>query len=96
MRHGAQMLHFRSGGMGLLESLMIAEGSATILTRGGDEVAVSIGDSVLMPACAGDYRVEPEGRCVILRIFVPDVEEEIVRALESKGVSKDAIGAIVF
>ncbi len=78
------------------ESLMVAEGSATILTRGGDEVAVAIGDSILMPACAGDYRIEPEGRCVILRIFVPDVEEEIVRELESKGVSKDAIGAIVF
>jgi len=78
------------------ESLMVAEGSAAIRARGGDETLVSAGDSVLIPACLGDYSIAPSERCVILRIFVPDVEEEIVRKLMSQGISEEAVEAIVF
>jgi len=71
-------------------------GAATLRVRGLDDIPISVGDSVLMPACIGEYEIAPADRCEILRIFVPDVEEEIVRALASKGVDKEAIDAIVF
>ncbi len=79
-----------------LDSLMVAEGGATIRTPGGFEAAVAAGDSILVPACTGDYMIEPEGRCVILKIFVPDIEREIVGKLRSAGVGEEAIAAIVF
>jgi mannose-6-phosphate isomerase len=78
------------------ESLMILKGDAIIHSGKGQETAVSTGDSVLMPACVGDYRVVPSGTCQLLRVFVPDIEMEIVKTLRSKGVAEEAIQAVIF
>ncbi len=78
------------------ESLMVVSGAAVIRTEGSEDTAISMGDSVLMPACVGEYEIAPADSCEILRIFVPDIEEEIVRPLLSAGVSREAIDAIVF
>ena len=78
------------------ESLMVVSGAAEIRVEGRDSTSIGVGDSVLMPACIDEFEIAPADRCEILRIFVPDVEEEIVRALASKGIDKEAVGAIVF
>jgi mannose-6-phosphate isomerase len=85
-----------STGAKRFESLMIVNGDAVIRTKQGDETPVSTGDSALIPACLGDYTIVPSTRCVILRIFVPDIENEIVRELMSKGIAEEAVDAIVF
>jgi len=78
------------------ESLMIVEGSGTILTGNGNETSISLGDSVLMPACMGDYTIEPRNHCVVIRIFVPDLETEIKQQLRAEGIPEEKIRAVVF
>lgn len=78
------------------ESLMVVDGSAAIQAEGFEEIAVSVGDSILMPARVGEYEIAPADSCEVLRIFVPDIEEEIVRPLLSAGTSREMIDAIVF
>ncbi len=85
-----------STGRERFESLMIMEGKATIQTSNGDETDVSTGESVLVPACLGDYRLLPSGRCVIMKVFIPDVEAEIVQTLRSRGIPEETIQAVVF
>lgn len=78
------------------ESLMIADGAGKILTGNGDETPVSLGDSVLMPACVGDYVIEPADHCVIIRIYVPDLDTEIRQHLRAEGIPEAEIRAMVF
>lgn len=78
------------------ESLMMVSGDAVIRTKRGDETAVTTGDSVLIPACTGDYTIVPSAACTLLRIFVPDVEAEIVGRLRTKGIAEEAIRRVVF
>jgi mannose-6-phosphate isomerase len=78
------------------ESLMITSGGGIIQSRQGGEVPFSGGDSILIPGCLGDYAILPSGRCTLLRIFVPDIEVEILGTLRSRGISEDAIRGIVF
>lgn len=78
------------------ESLMIVSGSAVIRTEGADETGISAGDSALIPACLGEYTIVPSGRCEILKIFVPDMEGEIIQELGSKGIAEETIRAVVF
>lgn len=78
------------------ESLMVVDGNAEIRMRGAGETRVSAGDSVLIPACVGDYTIAPAGRCALLRVFVPDIEEEIVRRLGSAGIPDEVVEAVVF
>jgi mannose-6-phosphate isomerase len=78
------------------ESLMVISGNAVVKTEGCDDTTVSMGDTVLVPACAGNYELVPAGGCVLLRVFVPDIEGEIVPELRSKGLSEEEIQAVVF
>ena len=78
------------------ESLMLVGGSATIRAEGCEETHVSAGDSALIPACIGEYEIAPADRCKLLRIFVPNIEEDIVRKLASKGIDEESIRTIVF
>ncbi len=78
------------------ESLMVLDGSAAIRTRDGGETRIFAGDSALIPACLGDYTIAPSGGVKILRVFVPDIETEIVHKLASQGITEEAVGAIVF
>jgi mannose-6-phosphate isomerase len=78
------------------ESLMLVSGSAEIRAEGRESVSITIGDSLLIPACIGEYEIAPADSCEVLRIFVPDVEEEIVRALVSRGIDEEAVDTIVF
>jgi mannose-6-phosphate isomerase len=85
-----------STGKRRFESLMMASGAGVIRAGGCEDTPVAAGDSVLIPACVGEYEIAPEGGLEILRIFVPDVEEEIVQPLLSAGASREAVDAIVF
>ncbi len=78
------------------ESLMMVSGNAVIRTKQGHETPVSTGDSALIPACLGDYAIVPSAGCALLRIFVPDVEAEIVGKLRSSGIAEEAIRRVVF
>jgi mannose-6-phosphate isomerase len=78
------------------DSLMFTEGSALIRTRDGMATPASAGDSVLVPACVGDYRIEPTDRCVLVKVFVPDIETDIVQELRSHGIGEEAIRAVIF
>lgn len=51
-------------------ALFVAEGSGTILWDGGEE-KLSPGQSWLVPAALGEYRVQPGGKMTLLCITVP-------------------------
>jgi mannose-6-phosphate isomerase len=85
-----------STGAKRFESLMIVNGDAVIRTKQGDETPVSTGDSALIAACLGDYTIVPSTRCALLKIFVPDVEAEIVGKLRTKGIAEETIRRVVF
>jgi mannose-6-phosphate isomerase len=78
------------------DALMFSEGTATIQMSDGFEISVSAGDSVLVPACAGDYAIVPADSCTLLKIFVPDIEAEIVQKLRASGCAEDMIKAVIF
>ncbi|MBI4832986.1 MAG: hypothetical protein HY801_15820, partial [Candidatus Lindowbacteria bacterium] len=50
----------------------------------------------LIPASVGDYEIAPAGRCVLLKIYVPDIEVDIVEKLRARGITEKTIQRIVF
>lgn len=86
----------QSTGKKRCESLMVVSGDAVIRAKGKQDTPVAKGDSALVPASLGDFTIEPGKQCELLRIYVPDIEVEIRQRLQSKGLTEEAIGRIVF
>ncbi|RJP14045.1 MAG: mannose-6-phosphate isomerase [Candidatus Abyssobacteria bacterium SURF_5] len=77
------------------DSYMVLKGNAAIRTESGDEVVVSAGDSVLIPASVGDYFVIPAGGCSMIKVYVPDIAEVAAR-LRSAGVAEGRVRGLIF
>jgi len=74
---------------------MVTGGDAVIQTKTGLEMRISTGDSALVPACVGDYAINPTGHCELLKIFVPDMKAEM-EELRSRGIAEETVRRIVF
>ncbi len=53
------------------EIFTVIEGTA-VLTAGGDEVRLKRGESVVLPASTGDYRLQSDQGATLLRCYVPE------------------------
>jgi mannose-6-phosphate isomerase len=78
------------------DTYMLLEGKATITTKSAADVAVSSGDSILIPASVGEYKIEPSGRCKMIKVFVPDIEIDVAAKLRSAGITDKRISEIIF
>ncbi|MBI5118986.1 class I mannose-6-phosphate isomerase [Candidatus Poribacteria bacterium] len=87
--------HETTGGR-KFDSLMVLSGRALIRPEQGDETEISTGDSSLIPACVGDYTIVPINRCTLLKVYVPDIEMDVMGRLRSNGILESAIRGIVF
>lgn len=73
--------------------LSVVEGQATVSTAGGSE-QLSPGNTVLIPATAGEVRIEPTPTASILLTYVPDLQADIVEPLRQAGIADSAIAAL--
>ena len=72
-------------------TLTVVEGQGEIAYGQGNQ-PFKAGDSVLIPACLGDYMIK--GECTIIKAYVPDVERDIIEPLKSRGITTDQLRAI--
>jgi len=75
------------------EVLSVVEGSAVMETAGGSE-SLYAGQSCLLPAGLQRVTLHPQGRAVVLRTYVPDLELDIVRPLRRAGISRERIESL--
>jgi len=69
-------------------TLTVVEGQGEIAYSRGSQ-PFKAGDSVLVPACLGDYVIE--GKCTIIKAFVPNREKDIIEPLKAKGFTQDQL-----
>lgn len=72
-------------------TLTAVEGQGEIVYSQGSQ-PFKAGDSVLIPACLGDYMIK--GECTIIKAYVPSRERDIIEPLKAKGFTKDQLKAI--
>lgn len=72
-------------------TLTVVEGEGEIAYSRGRQ-PFKAGDSVLIPACLGDYKVK--GKCTIIKAYVPNVERDVVEPLKARGVTEDQLKSI--
>ncbi len=82
-------------GMKRFDTYMITRGSAVLKASGCEDVRISAGDSVLVPASVGEYAIVPSDRCEMLKVFVPDIEIDIAARLRSAGIAEERIRTFI-
>lgn len=78
---------------GTFEILTAIEGDATLHWSDG-ELALRLGDSVVLPASLGEYTLLPNPSSdapQILRAYVPDLEQDLIGPLRAQGVDEARI-----
>lgn len=79
-----------------LEILTVVEGQAGITWAGGD-LTLSTGNSAVLPATLGHFNLFPtHAPCRVLRVYVPDLEHDIVAPLRAQGLSDSHIAHVLF
>lgn len=70
-----------------LEMITVVEGAGR-LTWAEGELALHVGDSVVLPATLGSYTLIPDngGTLELLRVYVPDVVADYLAPLEAQGI----------
>jgi len=72
--------------------LSVVEGTGRVVDSQGSETGFRKGESLLLPAMAGNYRVEADrGVFRIIRAYVPDLVRDIIEPLRRYGFSDDEI-----
>jgi mannose-6-phosphate isomerase len=71
--------------------LFFAEGEG-VVSCGGCDVYAQKGETVIIPACAGEYGVR--GDFEVYRFWVPDFEEDYLAPLKEAGYDEKRIGAL--
>jgi len=69
------------------------EGGCTVQWQGGEEYLLP-GNSCLIPAGMGAVRLNPSPGCALLKAYVPDLAQDIIRPLHAAGVSDERIAAL--
>jgi mannose-6-phosphate isomerase len=76
----------------VFQILSAVEGSGRIIDRAGGQTVLRRGESLLLPATIGTYQIESDGETfTIIRVYVPDLLEDIVKPLREYGFSDDEI-----
>lgn len=71
--------------------LTILEGQGSIEYNNGKQ-SFERGDSIMIPASLGYYSIN--GKCTVLKSYIPDRQEDIIKKLEKKGFSREEMEAI--
>ncbi|MBE6938341.1 MAG: mannose-6-phosphate isomerase [Ruminococcaceae bacterium] len=71
--------------------VFVSEGEGRVVC-GGEEVVVSKGETVIIPACAGEYTLA--GNMTAFRYWTADRERDYVAPLAALGFSSEAIAAL--
>ncbi len=67
------------------------EGTSTVVWEGQRET-LHPGNTCLLPATLGVVTIEPEsGPCALLKSYVPDLRQNVVRPLQEAGITDEAI-----
>ncbi len=69
------------------------EGESTIL-HGDYRESLLPGNSCMLPAALADVTIEPVGRSVVLKAYVPDLVKDVIQPLRRAGVSDHDIAAL--
>jgi mannose-6-phosphate isomerase len=69
-------------GKGSAQILVVTDGAGAVLAAGCEPVDFGKGDAVVVPACIGQFRIQPRGRISFLKSYVPG---EPVRGPEIAG-----------
>lgn len=82
--------------LGSMEIYTVIEGSVHLRWSEG-QLDISTGESVILPAVLGEYLLAPiTPLCRMLRVYVPDVERDILLPLHHRGLSKARIERVLF
>lgn len=69
------------------------EGESTIL-HGDYRESLLPGNSCMLPAALADVTIEPVGRSVVLKAYVPDLVKDVIQPLRCAGVPDHDIAAL--
>lgn len=83
------------GTPGRVECLTVIHGSGRVEIAAG-WLAYRPGQTWLIPANSGAFRVMPESSSRFIRFYVPDLDRDFREPLAKRGVSAEMIGDIVF
>jgi hypothetical protein len=84
---------YDSTGYRSFHAISVIEGEGCICGSWPNETSIKRGESVLIPACAVDYVVEPAVDLRVLKSYVPDLSVDVVEPLISSGVdTSDIVG----
>jgi mannose-6-phosphate isomerase len=72
----------------------VLDGKAELLYQGG-VIDMKKGESLLLPAYLGQYKIVPCQTCTLLRSYVPDMDRDIFSVLTSHGFTAGSIRSIV-
>ncbi|MBW2063017.1 MAG: class I mannose-6-phosphate isomerase, partial [Deltaproteobacteria bacterium] len=74
------------------EVLTVMAGVGRLEAAGSEEVVeLTQGQTILLPAALGDYRILESSGLILLRSFVPDLEADVFRPLKGLGFSPGEI-----
>lgn len=71
--------------------LFVAQGEGNLVYQGGS-LPFRTGQSILIPAALGDYRME--GCATVLKSYVPNVQQDIIDPLTAMGYTHEQLAAI--
>jgi len=80
---------------GTFEILTVIEGAAALDWPGG-RLALTRGDSVVVPATLGGYQLSPAASARLLRVWVPHLEQDLLAPLRQAGVEPARTAQTVF
>lgn len=83
------------GSAARVEILSILSGEGRVETAAG-WLAYGVGDTWLIPPAAEPFRLAPEGRTRLLRLYLPDLDNDFRRPLAQRGVRESEIRKVVF
>ncbi len=80
---------------GSFEILTVIDGAAALEWPGGS-LPLSRGDSVVVPAALGDFRLQPAAQAEVLRVYVPDLEQGLLAPLREQGLDAARTASTIF
>ena len=76
----------------MLSLLLLGAMLLFAVSCGGETVSLCKGETVIIPACAGEYTLN--GNMTAFRYWSADVDAEYLAPLNKKGFSADAVNAL--
>ncbi|MSS72284.1 MAG: class I mannose-6-phosphate isomerase [Candidatus Latescibacteria bacterium] len=79
-------------------ALTVWSGSGEIVWEGNrpSRLSLSPGETVLVPACAGDYHLTSASGLKVIKSFVPDLDADVITPLRRAGVAEEDIRRILY